>query len=412
MSSSVPIQIRTVDPFASYNSDTVNKLTHMLNSGDDLLENLQSCDVTDSTSINKVILSPGIVYKDDVLIEITESHIIDFTDSLQYQEFGSGFNENGYYYIVLKYTFQKQRPAPEAEVLIIKPTQINDLYPLYPSGEFLFLKAVHVSGDPHVIDGVFDYDPDNPTNYRDFLKKYVGGEHTLPSFNLARDLTRIIYVKDEDVFYVGSAEGWQLLSASTISIDTSGFTNGELVYINSSGNLAAASSSALISTADGAVLSTGKMLTAGKINNVTVESGSPVSVGDLVYLSNTQTKAITNVKTSPICQFVGRCLEVNSPTSANILFVRGEPNYPTLTYVTVVLSSGSWNSSSGFYYQDVDMSTIYDRTATITILDTDGYKKIEPKEIEYIDVDTIRVWMPINTKNLKFVAVGLMGTNP
>ena len=409
MSSFVPIQIRTVDPYASYNSDIVNKFTRMLTSGNDALEKIQSCDVTDSTSTDKVTLSPGVIYKDDLWIEITEQHIVDFTDSLQYHDYGNGFDEVGYYYIILNYTFQKQRPAPEAEVLIIKPSQ-RYLY-TYNAGAWLFLKAVHVSGPgPHVVDGVSDYDPDNPTNKREFLNKYVGTEHTLPSFILDRDLTRILYIKDEDAFYVGSAEGWQLLSASTMSIDTSGFSIGDLVYINSSGNLAAASSNALITTADGVVLSTGKILTAGKIHNVLVESGSPVSVGDLLYLSSTQVKSITNVKPSPLSQFVGRCLAVNSPTSANILFVRGDPSTEhlgdALKYVNVTLSSGSWILSSGFYYQDVNMSTISNRTAVVTIWDLANNKKIEPKEFEYINVNTLRVWMPINTKNLKLVAVG------
>jgi len=210
MSSSVPIQIRTIDPFSSYNSDVINKLTRMLTFNNNVLEKIGSCDVSiDSTSSSIVIVSPGVIYKDDVLIEITSQHRVDFEDSLQYAGINKLFNKTGYYYIVLKYTYQRQRPAPTSEILIIHCDDIS----IYSPEEFVFLKAVYViaSGTTYV-DSVYDYDSINPANKREYLRKYIGGEPTLPVFDVSRDLSRSIYVKDEDKFYLGYSTGWKVIS--------------------------------------------------------------------------------------------------------------------------------------------------------------------------------------------------------
>ena len=108
MASSIPTQARAVDPFASYNSDTVNTLTRTVNYGEDSIAYAKSCDVVlDATSITEVVLQTGFVYKDDVWINVSAQHTVDFTDSDHYYNFDSGFDEAGYYYIVLQYTFEK-----------------------------------------------------------------------------------------------------------------------------------------------------------------------------------------------------------------------------------------------------------------------------------------------------------------
>ena len=91
MASSIPSQARAVDPFASYNSDTVNKLTRMLTYGENGIATPLSCDITlDSTSSSQVVLNPGFVYQDDVWINIDAQHEVDFTDSDQYYNFDTG----------------------------------------------------------------------------------------------------------------------------------------------------------------------------------------------------------------------------------------------------------------------------------------------------------------------------------
>jgi hypothetical protein len=293
MSSPVPTQVRTIDPFSSYNSNVVNKLTRIVTFNNDAIERINSCEVLlDSTASDYVIVSPGVIYKDDVLIEITNQHIVDFTDSLHYVNFDTGFDEAGYYYVVLKYIYQRQRPAPFSEILILKPSQTSSY--TYNS-DFIFLKAVHVSwtGTEFIIDSVHDYDPNNLNNKREYLKKYIGIEPTLPIFDISRDLSRCIYVKDENKFYLGYIDGWKLFGS----------------------------------------------------------------------------QATTN---------------------------------------NTILSNTNWifDSTSSLYYQDVNLSNMEIMSTVINIWDLDTNMKIEVQNIEYISNTTVRVWMPINTKNLKFVAIG------
>ena len=412
MSSSVPIQIRTIDPFSSYNSDVVNKFTRMLTFNNNVIEKVQSCDVSliDSTSMDStsmVVVSPGVIYKDDVWIEITTQHIVDFTDSLHYVDFNTGFDEAGYYYVVLNYTYQRQRPAPTSEVLILKPSQIN-LYS--PNGEYVFLKAVHVTwtGSDFIIDSVHDYDPTTPTNKREYLRKYIGGVPTLPVFDTTRDLSRSIYVKDEDRFYLGYSDGWRSITSSSIfNIDTSGFSIGDIVYINASGDLSLAISTAAISTADGIVIGTDKVLITGSVEIATVQTGIIVAVGDLLYLSETQAGSLTNVEPSSMSQFVGRCTGINSSTSVSILFVRGKPTSASTKFISSTLPASNWtyNGAASAYYQDINIPYIIDKNAIINIWDINTDMKIEVYDLEFISSTIVRVWMPVNTKNLKFVAI-------
>ena len=46
MASNIPEQTRVVDPFASFNSDTVNQLTKMITQGDNGLTTTKGLDVT------------------------------------------------------------------------------------------------------------------------------------------------------------------------------------------------------------------------------------------------------------------------------------------------------------------------------------------------------------------------------
>jgi len=69
---SKPNQTRAVDPFSSYDSDTVNKLTRIVTHGEDAIEIAKACDVVlDATSNTSVIVTPGVIYKDDVWVWIS-----------------------------------------------------------------------------------------------------------------------------------------------------------------------------------------------------------------------------------------------------------------------------------------------------------------------------------------------------
>ena len=81
--SQYPTQTRAVDPFASYNSDVVNKLTRMVTNGEDLLFSPKGMDViADSTSPNDYVnVTVGSCFKDDIWIQITAEHQVDFNAS-------------------------------------------------------------------------------------------------------------------------------------------------------------------------------------------------------------------------------------------------------------------------------------------------------------------------------------------
>lgn len=418
MSNAAPSQVRTVDPFASYNSDTVNKLTRMLSFGNDGFATARSCDITlDATSATQVNMSVGVAYKDDMWIEITAAHVVDFTDSDQYYDFGTGFDENGYYYVVMSYIYAKQRPAPEAEILIIKPSQ---RYLYSPGGEWLFLKAVHVSwnGSSFVIDGVSSYDPDTPANKRLFITPYVGSEITLPTFIPQEDTSRIIYVEDEDDYHFGLSNKWsdplsEVGGGSIIVANTSGFALGDLVYINSASSLSTAIVTTAKTTADGVVSKVGidgRVQTTGKVTDVKIQSGRTISVGDLLYLSQTEAGRVTDIRTSPFHQFVGRCEEVIDSTSINSLFVRGEPQIEDIVeysaYVSDTLQPPNWNWSGGLYYQDVNVSTISGTSGVVMVWDSATQLKIEPESVEFIDVNTLRIWMLIDSMTLHVLVMG------
>ena len=419
MASSTPTQVRAVDPFASYNSDTVNKLTRIINLGEDCLESAKACDVTlDSTSTSQVVMQPGVAYKDDVWLDFTAQHTVNFNDPDHYYDFNIMNITTGYYYVVLSYTYQRQRPAPEAEILILTPNQ-RSMYS--HGGDWLLLKVVDVSAvGPIVIDSVLSYDPDTVANRRIIATEYAGTEIALPTFDSTRDPSRLVYVENENTYYFGLANGWSLPiggggtggAGSVIEVNTTGFSVGDLVYTTSAGNLAAAIASAQISTADGAVTrvgTSGLVQMSGKVFGVPVETGITPSVGALLYLSKTDPGAVTTVKSTPNHQFVGRCVDVVDSTSVNMFFVRGEPGSTGAaeycTYVEATLPSSGW-VGSGPYYQDVNIADISETNAIISVWNAATDLKVEPDDIEYVSSSIARIWMPSNTLTLNVLVLG------
>jgi len=401
MASSIPSQSRAVDPFASYNSDTVNTLTRMLTYGENGLATAVSCDVIDSTSNTEVTLKPGFVYKDDMWIYISANHIVDFTDSQHYDDFDAGFDEAGYYYIVLDYEFVKSRPAPQAKALIVKPSQIIGRGGILPD-KWLFLKAVKVEGaGPFYVVSVHNYDPGYPNNKRRYISTYTGTEVNLPTFSEDRDKSRMVYDIEADQFYFGYSNRWESAFGSvSFPANTVGFTIGELVYVDSTAGISAAIATAASRTADGVVSkvsSTGVVKTSGRTDNVKIDSTSNVSVGDVVYLSKSEAGKITEQRTP---QFVGKCIEIVDADTVNILFHRGEP-----TSISVILPTGSWNLSGGLYYQDIDISD-FGRNIAFEMYDTATRLIIIPSNIEFVSTSIARIWMPNNTVELNVTIIG------
>jgi len=416
MASPSPNQARAVDPFASYNSDTVNKFTRMLTYGENGIATPASCDVTlDSTSITQVIVKEGFVYMDDVWLNISSPHIVDFEDPDHYYDFGLGFDRAGEYYIVLEYTFQKSRPAPHAEIKIVKPNQRSAYI---PGRSWLFLKSVTVEGvGPFYITGVSDADPENLQNKRQYIRSYAGGEVFIPTHSRERDQGRITYGVDDDNFFFGLSDKWVALgSGDTFEINTTGFNLGELVYVNQFGNLIKAVSTLPMSTADGVVkkigTTDGLVQMNGKINDVKGEVGESINIGDLVYLSKVDPGTVTTQKPAPISQFTGRCVGVEDSTSYTILFHRGEPTGLSGTNLAYTIpqislpSGGAWISSGSSYYQEIDISDFDEKGVVFTIWDSTSGMVIYPENIEFVSNNIVRIWMPFNTIALEVLIIG------
>ncbi len=419
MASSIPSQARAIDPFASYNSDTVNTLTRMLTYGENGIATALSCNVIrDLPSETQVILEPGFLYQQDVWMHITANHTVDFTDPDHYYNFDTGFDEAGWYYIVLDYTFVKSRPAPQAKALIVKPSQRG----AYIEGNsWLFLAAVEVEwdGSNFVIVSLSNYDPENTDNQRIYVSTYAGTEVGLPTHLPLRDTSRIVYGIEEDDFFFGFTDRWISLEAAaavTYQANTTGFEKGDLVYTTYAGNISKAISTLELTTADGVVSRvgdavTGLIQTVGYVANVKIETASPIIKGQLCYLSESEPGTVTDQKPSPVSQYVGRCVNIDS-TTVNILFHRGEPlraggsSLGTYIAQTSLPSGGSWILESGSYYQDVDISDFDEKNVAVTVWDNATEYMIVPENIEFTSITNMRIWMPVPTKTLNVFAIG------
>ena len=164
MGNPVPSQIRSVDPYASYDSNVVNKLTRIVSDGENILLSPSPIDVSSLTTTT-VTAEAGKAIMQDVLIEIQDI-IVDLSDIDFYIDSSGGiWNETGYYLLVLHYEYNKTSPPPEASVKIILPSQKGIIY---DPTKHLFLKCINVQ-TLGVISDILDSDPDNPSIDRDNL---------------------------------------------------------------------------------------------------------------------------------------------------------------------------------------------------------------------------------------------------
>jgi len=427
---SIPSQERHVDPFASYNSDTVNKLTQMITRGNDGITSTKDLDVVqDSTSpTTAVVVESGYVFKDDLLIQITSDYRLDFTDSDCYVSFGTGFDEDGWYAIVFQYTYVKSRPAPSASMKILKPSQMP-----HPSigTSLLFLKAVYVTGGgPHYIDtsvDFLDYYPSDPSIKREYTDMYFGVETTLPTHNADTDIGRVVYESSTDSFWFGYTNRWGKISAGVeVDIDTTGLNVGELCYTDSDGKAALAIATDANTGAEMAVAAvgtqidrSGRALMSGIVADARVETGIIISVGNLLYLSNTEAGKVTNVRTSPARQVVGRALTGgNQSTPIDILFF---PRDVLSIAINGSIEPGDWAGpdGDGLYFEDIDISALdvdsTHPTVIVNVWDDDDDKKISPTDVQIVTSGSgLRIFSPSNTYSWNYIVStggGSVGTS-
>ena len=399
---SIPSQERHVDPFSSFNSDTVNKLTQMITRGSDALTTTNDLDVLqDSTSpTSHVVVTSGFAFRDDVLIEITDDYRLDFTDSDCYVSFGTGFDEDGWYAIVLEYTYVKSRPAPTARLKILKPSQIP-----HPSlGVSLsFLKAVKVTGGgPHIIDvatDFLDYYPDGsdpPDIVREYTSLYFGVVYQLPTHDPTRDEGRVVYESSTDTFWFGFSDRWGKISAGVeIDIDTTGLVVGELCYADSDGKAASAIATSVETGAEMAVAAvgtaaagTGRTLMSGFVSRMRVQSDIlMVTTGDLLYLSTTEAGRVTNVIPTSGRQVVGRALSNGSGTSSTPVDGLFFPRDVFSGSLTGTIEPSDWSFvGPGSYREIIDISALSVDTTSLAVLvnvwDAATDLKVSPADVE------------------------------
>jgi hypothetical protein len=403
MGNPTPSQVRTVDPYASYHSNVVNKLTRMITTGLNCLFGTHSIEVTQA-STTEIDCSAGQCFKDDVLIQTTAILTVDFEDSDFYIDPSGGWwNEIGYYYVVLDYEYVQSRPAPVADIKILLPSQTS----LFTTDRYLFLKAVEVSwsGSAFQIDDVWDYDPGTPANRRVYAPLFAG-EHE----------ARIIYVRSTDRLYWGTSSRWETFNAIRDNIDTIGMTVGELGYVDATGAMVPALADSFDHQADAVILQvgyeadgSGKVRMAGRADDVPVETGIVVAIGDTLYLSDSEAGTVTNVLPAAYRQSVGTAISVaTGPSTISMWFF---PQNMFLIAGAAVLNAaitapGDWTLSAGNYYYDINITTLSSLQVTSAFFD--GTDKIYPMHEELITTPPyrLRVWMPVNTVSLDAIVVG------
>ena len=217
-----PSQERAVDPFASYNSNTVNRLTNMMTRGYRGLPTIYDLQVTQDGS-QSIKISGGWCIKDDVLIEVTDSTTeMQVLGTLASEDnYAHSFDylsaENGYYYVVLEYLYAKSRPAPTARFKIISEAH-NSAYQtiIENSGSsYVLLKILHVVSD--VITEVLDFDPTSgrTDNVREYLPTIMGAVNPLPIFDPLLHTGRIVYDIAADVLKYGGSSDWKVVGVGS-----------------------------------------------------------------------------------------------------------------------------------------------------------------------------------------------------
>jgi len=395
MANIYPGQTRTIDPYASYNSNVANRLTRMVTGGNNCLFSTHTIEVElDATSITHVTVSSGQCFKDDVIVQLSESTSLDFESSDSYVEYGGGFNEEGYYYVVLDYEYVKAKPAPQAALKIIKPSQVNTHF----TSRYLFLKAVRVTYNGVIfrIASVHDGDPDNPSNQREYTPLYAGVSNSLPTFDSDEHEGMIIYVRDTGALYWGMHGRWEEFQAIRDRVDTYNCSAGQVAYVtnDSTGNavVVPAIATAIETLGDCVVLEvgyasngTGQVRLMGSVSSVLVESGITIQPGNRVYLSATEAGKVTNLSPPDYPQYLGRAISSGDSTSpVSMWFLPG--------------GEGTSDDTSGFSgkydkYQDLLGSSIFLRIT----YDTFG-------NLVYVDTANTTANIDVNNKEMDGVA--------
>jgi hypothetical protein len=374
--------------------------------------------VTQASGPPIVQVQPGYIVKDDVLINIKNPHNVDFSIEENWATTPPDpfLFAGGNVYVVLEYTYQKQRPAPVAKILLLRPDERNLV-----SG-YLLLKVIELSATPSSVLETYDSDPEVgfQTNTRKYLKYYAGGAVDLGA-HTPDDIGRIVFEGRRNKFFFGHEADWQELTSGGVAVDIEtppGVFPGQLCYINNNSEATPAISSDTTSTiafetgADLCILALsdpmtgpGRGIITGFAQGVPVESGIELSPGDILYLSAVQAGTITNVRPANFFQVIGRALDAaNEFNPANIIF---SPKMMITLGMSGTISSWVGPDGDGRYYHEIGIQAI--DTTAITVVDAHWFdastdKEIVPADVELLfDGQILRVYMTDNTSVLNYM---------
>jgi hypothetical protein len=152
----IPDQTRAVDPFSSYESDNVNKITRLLTAGEDRIAREVDLAVT-KLNDTTLRITDGVAIKDDLMIHVKESNLNGYTDfdvtiadNYIVRVGESGLMDGaGDAYMVLDYQYAKVATAPEAKLMLLKdPVDFTtDLYVFLAKVTFSATNVVSVVVD-------------------------------------------------------------------------------------------------------------------------------------------------------------------------------------------------------------------------------------------------------------------------
>jgi len=326
MSLEYPQQERAIDSYASYNSNVVNRLTRMITRGKNCLHGTHAIDVylNPAEPLTQVIVSEGEAFKDDVLIAITQDHNVDMSHSDYYVNHMNPWNEAGYYYVCLEYTYSKSKPAPVSKIRILKPSQVS--FYDEDASAFLLLKIIKIDFNSSTgffeITSLHDVHPDDDSIKRVYAQLYAGVEDDLPAFETARDEGRIIYCRNQDELFFGTSGAWESFSAIRANIDTTDCEVGQMAYIGHDGKVHPAIATGPETLADCGVLQIGegyngdgKVRLYGILRGVPIEDGRAIQYGENVYLSAIEAGSVTDLVNPNNPQFVGSCITQGDSTA-------------------------------------------------------------------------------------------------
>ena len=173
------IQLRSVDPYASYYSNIVNRHTRTITNGLDTIVFGLDAILVDAFSI---LVKKGIAIKDDVVLQFTTDVTVDLNEPSFYID-GQVANSSGIYYLIINYKYEKVKPAPYARIQICRQGQ-------WDPTTHLFLAALQIDYfDPpgqYGITAILDHDPINTDRRRQYpalLDEYKGKPYGIASLD-------------------------------------------------------------------------------------------------------------------------------------------------------------------------------------------------------------------------------------